>query len=209
LVSALAEKYEGDPEKPIQLLTNPLQNSLKMYSKTFLKWFQNASNIFKFDYKMELNANYIEIHYPKFLEKQQKYFAPLGKKGFQRPTHIEKEKDIDKEEEKKGKPSHKAKSPLLTDESFIETLKEGKAYEGIDIDRELAKMDAWLLTSKGRRRRKTQTFILNWLNRIEKPMSIQSEPSKSAAEHNAELKAQQEEQQAKLRLLHPEAYGKP
>lgn len=53
---------------------------------------------------------------------------------------------------------------------FISLLKENPAYKEIDIDRELAKMDAWLLTPKGRGRKKTHKFILNWLNKIDIPL---------------------------------------
>jgi hypothetical protein len=56
-------------------------------------------------------------------------------------------------------------------EDFISALKENPAYRGIDIDKELAKMDAWLLTPKGRKRRKTHKFILNWLNSCEVTLS--------------------------------------
>lgn len=39
------------------------------------------------------------------------------------------------------------------------------AYSHIDIPRELHKMDAWLAANPGRK--KTERFIINWLNRIE------------------------------------------
>lgn len=58
----------------------------------------------------------------------------------------------------------------LTDEEFINSLKENPAYKQIDIPIELAKMDAWLLTPKGRRRQKTRGFVVNWLNKIDKPL---------------------------------------
>lgn len=56
------------------------------------------------------------------------------------------------------------------DKEFIESLKKNKAYEYINIDLELGKMDAWLLAHKGRQ--KTKRFIVNWLNKIEKPLPI-------------------------------------
>lgn len=59
---------------------------------------------------------------------------------------------------------------VISDSDFIETLKENPAYKGIDIDRELAKMDAWLLTPAAKGRKKTRRFIVNWLNRIDKPV---------------------------------------
>lgn len=58
----------------------------------------------------------------------------------------------------------------LSDEDFIKTLKTNPVYKGIDIDRELGKMDVWLLEHKGRQ--KTRRFIINWLNKIDKPIEI-------------------------------------
>jgi hypothetical protein len=52
----------------------------------------------------------------------------------------------------------------LTDQAFILAIKANPAYRGIDIDVELWKMDAWLLTKPGRQ--KTRAFIVNWLNKI-------------------------------------------
>lgn len=64
--------------------------------------------------------------------------------------------------------SHLAKSPQLSDEEFIKSLKNNPAYTHINIDIELAKMDAWLSTRQGRK--KTRRFVVNWLNKIDKPL---------------------------------------
>ena len=72
---------------------------------------------------------------------------------------VDKEEDIDLYKDKKNK--------TLTPEGFLESLKSNTAYKHIDIENELAKMDAWLLTHT--HRKKTKAFILNWLKRIEKP----------------------------------------
>lgn len=48
---------------------------------------------------------------------------------------------------------------------WIESIKKNSAYKGINIDRELGRMDAWLSTRP--KRKKTKRFILNWLNRID------------------------------------------
>lgn len=76
------------------------------------------------------------------------------------------EKRREEKNEKTGTPS-KSATPDPVD--FIESLKANPAYAGIDIDRELAKMDAWLQTPKGRGRQKTKGFIVNWLNKIDVP----------------------------------------
>jgi hypothetical protein len=41
---------------------------------------------------------------------------------------------------------------------------------GIDVDRELAKARGWLLGPKGKRRKLTQQFFINWLTRADKPL---------------------------------------
>jgi hypothetical protein len=56
-----------------------------------------------------------------------------------------------------------------TTEEFVAELK--KIYDYIDIDVELKRIDAWLLTHQDRK--KTRRFVTNWLNRIEKPMPKQ------------------------------------
>lgn len=62
------------------------------------------------------------------------------------------------------------KKNQISDDEFLDSIRRNPAYEGIDVDRELSKMDAWLLTPKGMSRKKTRKFIVSWLNRIDKPM---------------------------------------
>ena len=57
--------------------------------------------------------------------------------------------------------------------SFFASLKENPAYRGIDIDRELGKMRAWVLTHPGRKI--TRRFAVAWLNKIEPPMTLESD----------------------------------
>jgi len=51
------------------------------------------------------------------------------------------------------------------DSFSLDDLKTNPAYSHIDIPRELHKMDAWISANPGRK--KTERFIINWLNRIE------------------------------------------
>jgi len=60
--------------------------------------------------------------------------------------------------------------PKFSDSDFIETLKTNPAYKDINIDNELGKMDAYLMTKPGRQ--KTRRFIVAWLNRIELPVTV-------------------------------------
>lgn len=62
----------------------------------------------------------------------------------------------------------------LSDEEFVAALRKNPAYKHLDLDREFGKMDAWLLTPKGRRRTKTQKFVVSWLNKAadeQRPMA--------------------------------------
>lgn len=56
----------------------------------------------------------------------------------------------------------------LSDFEFLESLKSNPAYRGINLEAEFGKMDAWLSTKPGRK--KTRRFIVNWLNKIERPV---------------------------------------
>lgn len=59
----------------------------------------------------------------------------------------------------------------LSNSVFINALKANPAYKHINIDTELSKIDAWLLTRKGRL--KTKRFVVNWLNKIDRPLTTQ------------------------------------
>lgn len=56
-----------------------------------------------------------------------------------------------------------------TDEEWLTDLKTNQAYSHIDLAAELGKMDAWLSTRPSRH--KTRRFIVNWLNKIERPIT--------------------------------------
>lgn len=58
----------------------------------------------------------------------------------------------------------------LTDEEWISKIR--TLYPKVDIDEQIAKMQAWLLTPKGSRRKLTRQFIVNWLNRIDVPVEV-------------------------------------
>ena len=85
------------------------------------------------------------------------------------------------------KESMRGSKNVLTDEEFMGSLKANLAYQGIDVDAQLSKMDAWLIANPGRQ--KSRRFIVNWLNRCEKPVSKQSSPKKlfTAEDHMAAI----------------------
>ena len=77
---------------------------------------------------------------------------------------------------KRGEERRRESSPILSppqpsrassDSKFIEEVKNNPAYKGIDVEQELHKMDVWLASKAGHGRKKTQRFVLGWLNRID------------------------------------------
>lgn len=60
--------------------------------------------------------------------------------------------------------------PQPPDAEFLAGLRVNPAYKGIDLDRELAKLDTWLTLPKNRKRVKSQATIINWLNRVDVPV---------------------------------------
>lgn len=87
-----------------------------------------------------------------------------GIKGLASPLQRAKDKAKDKDKDQ--------------DMVFLETLKTNPAYKGIDIDRELGKMDTWLLAHPGRK--KTRWFIVHWLNGVDKPVEVAAQKLKPA-----------------------------
>lgn len=70
-------------------------------------------------------------------------------------------------EEKKREP-HRA----MSDTEFWESLKTNVAYQHINLDIERGKMSAWFALPKNKSRLQTQRFVLNWLNKIDRPMQL-------------------------------------
>ena len=72
----------------------------------------------------------------------------------------------------------------LADHDFIAQLKHNVAFRHINIEVELGKMDAWFLTPKGRRRKKTMEFVVNWLSRAadsQREVSLATAPCTSSS----------------------------
>ena len=56
------------------------------------------------------------------------------------------------------------------DGDFLTEIK--PLYPHCNIDLEINRMKAWLLTPKGRGRKLTKRFVVNWLNKIDAPISL-------------------------------------
>lgn len=94
---------------------------------------------------------------------------------------------------KRSSASHKT-----TDDEFFAGIK--KNYDYVDLQTELKKMDGWLLSHPGRT--KTRRFIINWLNKIDKPIKTYKQevkPQKSFQSRQFEQwEKEAKEQEAKL-----------
>lgn len=73
-----------------------------------------------------------------------------------------------------GNQETRQKKTKETDEEWFASLKTNKVYQGIDIEREKGKCEAWC--SVNRRIFSRKTFI-NWLNGADKPMSVSPQPT--------------------------------
>jgi len=62
----------------------------------------------------------------------------------------------------------------LADQDFIQTLKDDKTYNGIDIDKELGKCHNWMRVNVPGKQLTRRRFI-NWLNRADVPMKRQTD----------------------------------
>jgi hypothetical protein len=80
-----------------------------------------------------------------------------------------------REEENRGEEKKADTSPLRAtvqvDSVWLSELGKNPAYQHINLPVEIGKMDAWLALPKNIHRKKTRSFVLNWLNKIEAPMS--------------------------------------
>lgn len=59
-------------------------------------------------------------------------------------------------------------------DNVIDSIRSDPLYKHINIDNELIKMDRWLEKPCNKGRKKTPTFITNWLNKIEAPIPTAS-----------------------------------
>lgn len=56
------------------------------------------------------------------------------------------------------------------DAEFLAALKDNPAYKGIDLEQEIGRMRGWLLTPRAKGRKLTRQFIVNWLNKVDRPI---------------------------------------
>jgi hypothetical protein len=79
-------------------------------------------------------------------------------------------KNKNKKEEKDIR--EEKRDPQAQQSTFLESLKTNPAYNHINIDMEIGKMQAWLLLTRNKGRKMTDRFILNWLNKVDRPVNL-------------------------------------
>jgi len=79
-----------------------------------------------------------------------------------------------KKKKKRTKKKKKKSSSISSLQDWLQNLKTNPAYQHINFEIEIGKMDAWLTLPKNKHRKKTKQFILNWINKIEKPIAIET-----------------------------------
>lgn len=70
------------------------------------------------------------------------------------------------------------RTSLTLNDAWIEELKKNPAYLHINWIVEFGKMDAWFSKPANRNRKRTQSFILNWINKVEAPIDTIKQPRK-------------------------------
>jgi hypothetical protein len=82
----------------------------------------------------------------------------------------------------KKKKEKKAAQAGVDDQVWMEDVKADKAYQGLNVDQELAKAQRW---AKEHDRKCSRRFFVNWLNRAERPMTAHGKsqaPARSLVE---------------------------
>ena len=100
--------------------------------------------------------------------------ASMDLRSTETETETETEVKIEELARSSEKTARSSQRRGLSDDEWLSRLKADAAYAHIDFPQELAKMDQWLKLPKNSRRKKTRQFILNWLNKIDKPVAIQA-----------------------------------
>lgn len=83
-----------------------------------------------------------------------------------------------------GKGDRPRKPSDQSDEEWLIALKADKAFEGIDVDRELAKMRRWCQENNQRPSRRR---FVNWLNRVDRGISVQRKPEPNQRHEHIEI----------------------
>lgn len=145
--------------------SHQLSGLLCITEELLLRAIQKCINVGKLE-KCENGGGYLLVNWDEYqlTERHKRRFKPTARE-------MSAKTDIVSENEDRIVEESRVEESILED-TFVGSLKKNNAYSHINIENEICKMDAWLSMPKNKGRKKTQRFILNWLNKIEKPMQI-------------------------------------
>lgn len=169
IMELVAERMDGTSRCGVELPEKEWLRYLLVRRPLFRRYLVVIAQLF--DIKVITTGLLINIEIPNLLKKRDNYTkdlqAPCKKLAARSRSRSKKEKKEDK-----------ILSPRTPLDTFLDSLKENPVYKGIDIDREIHKMNAWFLTPKGKGRKLTHKFILNWLNKCEQDLTPLKETNK-------------------------------
>lgn len=87
----------------------------------------------------------------------------------------EEEEEEEKEKEKEAEVEEAPAVKNLTEKEFLKMLRDDPKYSHVNFDTEFVKMDDWL--AKHPKGKKTREFVVDWFNRIEKPLGKSPMPN--------------------------------
>jgi hypothetical protein len=110
-------------------------------------------------------------------------------------------------EQNRTEQNRKKNSPAGQDNDDLFWAEIEKLYSWVNVKQERAKMQAWLLTPKGNGRKITRKFVLNWLNKMDKPMDSPAERTPVAMSAQARYEMVLNDTLLKLGSLMGESVG--
>lgn len=141
-------------------------NGIKPFARRVQKQISEVANDSRHDLDTVANDSRNDLDEVEIVSSQPSLAKPSqAKPGLARPK------------EKSSLRERKPARITLSDSDFLDALKSNPAYCHVDLTAELGKMDAWLAVNPGRQ--KTHRFVVNWLNRIGRPLG----PSTSGGVH--------------------------
>jgi len=80
--------------------------------------------------------------------------------------------DSDTDSDKIAGSRKRKRSARPADSTWLESMRPDCKKQGIDLDGEIVRMKRWLSGPKGKGRKLTQQFVINWLNRCDKIVPV-------------------------------------
>lgn len=86
-------------------------------------------------------------------------------------------------------------------------LKKNPLYAHIDFDRELGKMQVWQSKPANQKRKLTQSFVINWINKIEPPLANGHAVALSCPHHPSKIFTDANDKRSHDQIYHPKFEG--